>query len=217
MSRAAAGTQDAKAPGRPREFELNDALDRAVDVFRELGYEATSMAILEQSTGLNKSSIYNTFGSKENLFRLALHRYETLRLSAIRETLASGIRGLDDLHQALDLQRAEIDSPWGANGCLAVNAMTELGQRGNEINGGGGEFRQAFAELLRLPLDRAVALGEIDPATIPHSVALLVSLTLGVGVLMRCSASAAELDRHFEAAHRAVESWRIAGHGRSPQ
>ena len=52
-----------RSPGRPREFDVDDVLDRAIEVFRERGYEASSMADIERATGLNTSSIYNTFGS----------------------------------------------------------------------------------------------------------------------------------------------------------
>lgn len=189
------------------------ALDQAIEVFRELGYEAASMAELERATGLNKSSIYNTFGSKEGLFRQALTRYENGRLSAIHDILATGAGGLDDLHRALDLQRAECESPWGGQGCLAVNTMTELGRRGESINGCGVDFRRALTELLRMPLERAVAAGEMAEADVPLAAALLLSLTLGVGVLMRGSPTVGELGAHFEAAHAAVESWRLSPPG----
>jgi hypothetical protein len=56
---------------------------------------------------------------------------------------------------------------------------------------------------------RAVALGEMSADRVPHAVALLVSFTLGVGVLMRSGASDVELAPHFEAAHALVESWNV--------
>jgi len=62
---------------------------------------------------------------------------------------------------------------------------------------------------IRLPLDRAVALGEMSPDQVPIAVALLVTFTLGVGVLMRSGASDAELATHFDAAHTLVEAWKI--------
>ncbi len=102
------------------------------------------MTELERATGLNRSSIYNTLESKENLFRRALQHYEANRLSAISAVLATGTGGLDDLHRALDLQHQESQSPWGACGCLSVNAMAELGPRGEAIHGCGVAFRQSL-------------------------------------------------------------------------
>jgi len=198
-----------RSAGRPREFDVDDVLDRAIEVFRERGYEASSMADIERATGLNTSSIYNTFGSKKTLFNRSLSRYETVRLAEIVEVLDGGTEGLADLHRALDLQQAESLSEWGHRGCLAINAMTELGPRAGDAKDLLAEFRRNLAEAIRLPLDRAVALGEMSAEQVPNAVALLVSLTLGVGVLMRSEASPSELARHFEAAHAMVESWRI--------
>ena len=200
-----------RSPGRPREFDIDEVLDRTIEVFRGRGYEASSMADIERATGLNVSSIYNTFGSKEALFQRALSRYQSIRLAAIADVLAAGTGGLDDLHRALELQQAESQSDWGLQGCLAINTMTELGSRAGNAKEILAEFRRGLTETIRLPLERAVAIGEMSADQVPNAVALLVSLTLGVGVLTRSEASQAELASHFEAAHALVESWRGRG------
>ena len=198
-----------RSPGRPREFDVDDVLDRAIEVFRERGYETSSMADIERATGLNTSSIYNTFGSKEALFNRSLARYESVRLAGIVDLLAGGTEGLADLHRALELQQAESVSEWGHGGCLAINTMIELGPRAGDTKEVLADFRRRLAEAIRLPLERAVALGEMSPDQVPTAVALLVTFTLGIGVLMRSGASDVELNTHFEAAHAMVESWRI--------
>ena len=70
------------------EFDVDDVLD-AIEVFRERGYEASSMADIERATGLNTSSIYNTFDRRDAVQSVA-GRYETVRLAAIVEVLAAG-------------------------------------------------------------------------------------------------------------------------------
>jgi AcrR family transcriptional regulator len=199
----------ARPSGRPRAFDIDGVLDRAIEVFRENGYEGSSMADIERATGLNSSSIYNTFGSKETLFQRSLSRYESVRLAAITEVLAAGTAGLADLHRALEFQQAESLSEWGRGGCLAINSMTELGPRAGDAKELLTEFRRQLADAIRLPLERAVALGEMRPDRVSHAVALLVTFTLGVGVLMRGGASDAELATHFEAAHALVDSWSV--------
>jgi TetR/AcrR family transcriptional repressor of nem operon len=198
-----------RTPGRPREFDVEAVLDRVIEVFRERGYEASSMADIERATGLNSSSIYNTFGSKETLFQQALSRYEAVRLAAIGAVLAEGTGGLDDLHRALELQQAETESEWGSQGCLAINTMTELGLRAGNASALLADFRRGLADAIRLPIERAVAIGEMRADQVANAVALLVSLTLGIGVLMRGAASREELAAHFEAAHAMVDSWRV--------
>jgi AcrR family transcriptional regulator len=67
---------DRRGRGRPRGFEEHEALDRAVHVFWEHGYEGASMSELTSAMGINKPSLYAVFGSKEELFRRALARYQ---------------------------------------------------------------------------------------------------------------------------------------------
>ena len=63
------------ARGRPREFDVENALDRALEVFWRKGYEGASLEDLTEAMGINRPSLYAAFGSKEELFRLALDRY----------------------------------------------------------------------------------------------------------------------------------------------
>ncbi len=60
---------------RPREFDRDQVVDRAVEVFWRQGFEATSIQDLVEATGLNRGSLYNTFGDKAGLFEAALERY----------------------------------------------------------------------------------------------------------------------------------------------
>ena len=64
---------------RPRAFEPDAAIDRALDVFWSKGYEATSLDDLCSATGLSRSSFYGTFGSKKNMLLKAVTRYSARR------------------------------------------------------------------------------------------------------------------------------------------
>ena len=65
--------------GRPRTFDMDQALDQALQVFWEKGYAGTSIADLTEAMGVNPPSLYAAFGNKEKLFKKALDRYETRR------------------------------------------------------------------------------------------------------------------------------------------
>ncbi len=63
------------AMGRPREFDIDEALDCALHVFWSKGYEGTSIAELTEAMGITRPSLYAAFGNKEELFRKALDKY----------------------------------------------------------------------------------------------------------------------------------------------
>src|SRR5438105_9537774 len=73
--------------GRPRAFDIDKALDRALKVFWRKGYEGASLDDLTGAMGINRPSMYAAFGNKEALFRKALARYEEAEARYVREAL----------------------------------------------------------------------------------------------------------------------------------
>src|SRR5205809_5912885 len=109
------------ARGRPREFDPERALDRALKVFWKRGYEGASLPDLTRAMGINRPSLYAAFGNKASLFRLALDRYErgpgayvcaALAATTAREVAEKLLFGAADM-------RADRRNP---RGCLMVNA-----------------------------------------------------------------------------------------------
>jgi AcrR family transcriptional regulator len=74
--------------GRTRQFDANQALDRALEVFWDRGYEGASLEELTAAMGINRPSLYAAFGNKAELFRKALDRYQTGPLSFLGEALS---------------------------------------------------------------------------------------------------------------------------------
>src|SRR6185503_15427259 len=81
--------------GRPREFDLDEALDRALEVFWRKGYEGASLPDLTKAMKINRPSLYAAFGNKEALFRKAIDRYVERTMAhvgeALREPTARGV------------------------------------------------------------------------------------------------------------------------------
>ncbi|MEU9485761.1 TetR/AcrR family transcriptional regulator [Streptomyces decoyicus] len=112
---------------RPRKFDEGRALDAAMEAFWASGYEATSTQDLCDATGLGRSSIYNTFKSKHDLFERALARYMEWQNGELFALLESELPARQKIHALL---RRVIDDEFakGADGrgCLVVNTCVEV-------------------------------------------------------------------------------------------
>src|SRR5215831_8677527 len=111
---------------RPREFDVDSALERAMDVFWSKGYEATSLDDLCGATGLSRSSLYATFGNKRELLLQTVDRYveqRTPRIEAILERYANLHEGIAALAREFIEQ---IISGAGRRGCFLGNCAAEL-------------------------------------------------------------------------------------------
>src|SRR5882757_5363678 len=105
--------------GRPREFDTDQALDKALNVFWRNGYEGTSIADLTEAMGINPPSLYSAFGNKEKLFRKALDRYVQQRTgfwneAAEKPTARAMVEHL--LRESADFLTEECNPP----GCMLV-------------------------------------------------------------------------------------------------
>ncbi len=121
---------------RPKEFDEEQALDAAMRTFWANGYEATSTEDLCRATGLGRSSIYNTFSSKHELFKRALVRYTELmttnQLALLQDEARSAEERLHGLFDAIIAGEVENRRDDRGIGCLTVNTTVELAARDPE-------------------------------------------------------------------------------------
>jgi AcrR family transcriptional regulator len=121
---------------RPKEFDEEQALDAAMRTFWANGYEATSTEDLCRATGLGRSSIYNTFSSKHELFKRALVRYTELmtanQLTLLEDETRSAEERLHGLFDEIIAGEAENRRDDRGIGCLTVNTTVELAGRDPE-------------------------------------------------------------------------------------
>lgn len=120
------------APGRPKKFCETDALSRAMDVFWDHGYEATSMAQLVEAMCIGRQSLYDTFGDKRQLFIAALNHYSENRLQGVLNQLDGPEPPLDRIRNLFS--QLEEHNTTCSRGCLLANTMNELGDHDAEVS-----------------------------------------------------------------------------------
>jgi len=121
---------------RPREFERDVVLDRAIEVFWQRGYQGTSIRDLVDRMGIQRGSLYGAFGDKHGLFLAALDRYEEVFHSAILDKLAEGGhpgRGRRAIERVFQDVLRECAGGNGRKGCLMTNSAVELAARDRDI------------------------------------------------------------------------------------
>jgi len=180
---------------RPKEFDIEQVLDRATELFWTKGYEETSMRDLEEGLGVGRQSLYSTFGDKHDLFLAALDRYASLQRHLIEPLLAPDA-GL----AAIRAYFARAFSPEACTeprrSCMMLNSVVEFGQADPEVARRYVANQEHIAGAFRHALGGAVRKGEL-PATIDqNALALfLVSQMYGLVVLSKSGAPPATLER----------------------
>jgi TetR/AcrR family transcriptional repressor of nem operon len=115
-----------RSQGRPREFDMDDALDKAIGVFREHGFHATSIGDLADAMELASGSIYKAFRDKRAVFLAAFDRYASVRNEQIRRVAATGKTGIERLRAVLAFYVKSSQGAEGRRGCLVVGSAVEM-------------------------------------------------------------------------------------------
>jgi AcrR family transcriptional regulator len=189
--------------GRPRAFDLDAALNRALEVFWRQGYEGTALSDLTEAMGINRPSIYATFGNKEELFSKVLDRYiagpggfatQALDLLRVQDVVERLVYGSIDLTVGPDTPR----------GCLSVRTVQACGPDSEAVRRQAISHRMAGETALRQRLEHAQSTGDLPAECDPGNLARFVTmLTDGIAVQAAGGASREELQRMAETALRA--------------
>ncbi|XVV11198.1 TetR/AcrR family transcriptional regulator [Actinoplanes sp. CA-131856] len=195
-----------KTKGRPRGFDADEALDRAIEVFWEHGYEGASLTDLTTAMGINRPSMYAAYGNKEELFRRAVARYAEHDMAYAREALAepTAYKVIEKFLRANADALTRTDRPAG---CLSIQG----GLAGGSDNGEVAQFlatsRLGGERALAERLARAVTEGDLPAGTDPAALARYV-MTVSEGNAVHAAAGVdrASLYATVDLAMRAVPS-----------
>lgn len=169
---------------RTKEFDPDAVLQRALELFWERGYEATSMADLVERLGIARASIYATFGGKHSLFIQALDRYAQARDPGLVEMLSQPGPVLPAVRALVEAYAAESVGDERRKGCMVVNAAVELMSRDPQTARRVEASWDAVETALTSALTRARAQGEIPADKDPRALArFLLVMLQGMRVL----------------------------------
>ncbi|MCQ1573721.1 TetR/AcrR family transcriptional regulator [Neorhizobium galegae] len=173
-----------RPPGRPREFEIEEALDKAIIVFSERGYHAASISELKDAMGLAAGSLYKAFKDKKAIFLASFDRYKQVRNALLEQALTEGENGRDKVSRLLRFYAEASHGESGRRGCLVVGTAIELAVYDAEA----AERVERSMTRTEAMIDGLIREGQadgsipptIDPLTTAH---VLLSVTQGLRVL----------------------------------
>ncbi|MET8339749.1 TetR/AcrR family transcriptional regulator [Streptosporangium canum] len=198
------GTNQSGLIGRPRGFDADDALERAMLVFWEHGYEGASLAGLTEAMGISAKSMYAAFGNKEELFRKALERYtegpSAYLARALEEPTALGVATAILTGTVRTTTR-----PAHPHGCLGVQGALAASDSGRGVRDLLVAWRNNGCSRVRERFQRAVDDGELPLETDPGLLARYVT-TLAFGIAVQ-AASGVGRDELQGMADAALRNW----------
>ncbi len=188
--------KSSRSPGRPRKFDRDEVLDRAVTTFWAKGYNGASLDDLTASMGINRPSLYSTFGSKHKLFMEVIDRYSVTL--GCRPIMA--FDGEPEIKKAVaaffeaSIRAATLKGK--PRGCLVVSVAVQYAEKDEQV---GKKLSGMFAEMDKVIADQFLAAqdkGQLPPAADPQALArMVISVTHSIAARARVGASRKELSR----------------------
>jgi AcrR family transcriptional regulator len=204
MTRSLDKNSDRAPMGRPREFDMSEAIDKAMLLFWRKGYEGTSIADLTGALGITRPSLYAAFGNKELLFRTVLDRYDertaeflstSLNLPTAREVAEGLLRGAANFHA----------SPANPPGCLMVHGALVGSDESDPLRRETRNRRARLREAIRKRLERALAEGDLPEGAEPEALArYIVTVMRGMAVEAASGAKGKDL---YQIVYMAMRAW----------
>ncbi|MFK7914187.1 MAG: TetR/AcrR family transcriptional regulator [Pseudomonadales bacterium] len=163
--------------GRPKQFDDDEVLARAMQVFWRKGYDATSLDDLVEAMGIPRQSLYRTFTDKHTLFVRALQHYDQNVMSVILGVLSAKGPAIDNLRAVFEVWKRSINSP-ERMGCLMVNTSTQVPPDDSEVIKIIEENRKRGVAIFEKTLRRAQKEGDVDPSINPKVASRTICATV---------------------------------------
>ncbi len=165
----------ARNVGRPREFDEEKVLQSAMDAFWRKGYEATSLSDLCACTGLNKGSLYQSFGDKHSLFMRALEHYSETEFRHVASVVFQSESPLENIRAVM---HNVVDHTNDDCGCLMINSLVELAPHDPVVLEALQKLRDERLRMMSDLVQKAIDAGEIKSGETAHELAVRLMVTL---------------------------------------
>ena len=189
--------------GRPRSFDEDEVVDRALDLFWSRGASGATTRLLANELGLTQSSIYNAFGSKSDLLARALDVYLDRIDAEIVAPLDLPDAGANELVRFVDSLITWISAP-GREGCLLLNLLAEKGAADPALV----ERARTYRQRLRLAFARTLRNADADDAE--RRAEMLLAGVLGVNIAARSGADELELAALGDSLRCQIAEWTLS-------
>ena len=188
--------------GRPRTFDRDEVLERAMGLFWEKGYEPVGLTEILEVTGMARQSLYNTFGDKRKLYLEALRLYCNRMIGLVRGHLERPNSAYENLCD-LVFSMADVSGQTSRQGDFMVNAMVEFAGNDQEVSRIVDETMGVLHGQVQATVEKAVAEGDLPASVIPRRVTLDVLNSIhGMQFLRRAGRSREEI---LEVAEATIE------------
>ncbi len=193
-----------KLRGRPRVFDMDEALDKALEIFWKRGYEGASITELAETLGINKPSLYAAFGNKEELFKKALSRYVSGPVAFIQEAVNQPTAF--EVAQNFLINAVEFFTDTKhPKGCLIVQAALSVSADSLMVKDLLTNYRYSYEHQLAKRFEKAKEEGDLPTDANAETLAKFLStLHQGMSVQVTSGASKGEL---IEIVEFALKSW----------
>lgn len=197
-------TEIKKMRGRPRVFDMDEALEKALQIFWKRGYEGASLAELTETLGINKPSMYAAFGNKEELFKKVLARYTAGPVAFVRDVVKEPTAR--EVARSFLYQAAEfLTEPSHPKGCMIVQGALSSGESAEMVKSMLIQYRASYENLLTERFEKAKINGDLPHDANPKCLAkYLAALHQGMSVQ---ATSGATKDDLIEMANIALNAW----------
>jgi TetR/AcrR family transcriptional regulator, copper-responsive repressor len=202
----------AKPRGRPRSFDRDTVLEKAMEVFWSKGYEATSISDLTEAMGINPPSLYAAFGDKEKLFLEAVERYQAARGASCPYCQEPTARGA--VEKLLTYLAEELTTSSHPKGCMMMMAAATSAGASKELQAKLARDRTESRKRMRQRIERGIEEGDVPAGTNAAELADFYStIVMGMSMQAREGATRKSL---MATVKRAMASFPVAAKESAP-